>query len=1502
FKVNDGDVDSAVLTATVNVTAVNSAPVNTIPATQVIKENNTLVFNTTNANVISIADDNSNSTVTLSVTNGILTLSQVTGLTFNSGSNGTASMQITGTLTDINAALNGMSYQPTTSFTGADTLTVLSDDGTLSSSDPLTINVLANIDPKLTTFEGPVTLNQLGANINGAAAFDNLGHAVSVNNDGSVIAVASKAHASSQGVVQIYQYNGSAWVQLGSDILGEFAGDNSGSAISLSDDGMIVAIGAENSDDGGTDSGHVRVFQYNGSNWVQLGLDIAGEAASDRSGSAVSLSGDGQTLAIGASLNDSNGNNNGGQVEIYRYSGGTWSQLGLDIEGLAAGDILGKSVSLSQDGNTLAIGASSPAVGNGYVQVYNYNGSSWVLVGSAITGQALDDNFGYSVSLTDDGSKVAIGARLNDNANGSNSGQVRVYGYNGSSWVQLGGNIDGEAAGDQSGWSVSISGKGEILAISSRHNNGLTGHVRIYRYIDNVWQFVTEIDGAAADDQFGYSVALSGDGRTLSAGAVNSDTVNGTDSGRVSTYRLDFSGRVLNFTENDSATVIDSTLAINDGDDTQIQSAVVTINSNYANGEDVLSFTPVGNITGSFNVGTGVLSLSGADTLANYELALRSVKYQNTSEAPSVLARGITFTVFDGNDNSNVINAVVNVTSVPDVPVLTGGVTIAYTENDAAKVIDNTLAISDIDDTHLERATITISNNFTMAEDILGFTDTATIKGSYNIISGVLTLVGHDTLANYQAALRSVTYQNTSDTPNTAARTISFVVNDGDVDSVSVDSTINLSAVADAPVFVNKDITVSELNTFIASDAAVADLFGSSVAMSGNVVAIGAEFEDSGALNTNGAVYVYRFDGSNWVETKLLASDATSNAQFGARVALDGDMLFVSAKRDNGNRGAVYIFKYDGSNWVETQKIVPVDIAASDEFGISLAQSGNTLVVGSSGDDDNGSSSGSAYVYRYDGQTWTLEQKLNASDGAANNRFGSSVAISDNAIAISASVGLTKTGLVYVYRFNDTTDMWDEEQKISVGDVTQTSNINYNIAMDKDVIVLGSGDASIAASAGAGAVYIYRFNGVSWAQEVMLTAQTLVANGNFGFSVAIEGETVIASHRNNPTEALVYRYLEGSWLLLESFKGSDTLDNDGFGGSYGTIVIDNGRVLVGNSAKDVSGLSSAGKAYLFDLPANSNLGTLAAITVTEGDPAYNIATLTNAFVVIDVDTANFNGGNLTLVNTSNSEDHFSIENQGTGTDQIGVSGTDVSFEGNIIGSIVSNGSAGNNLVVNFTSVNATDAAVRALVKAIQYTNSSITPAAQRTITITVNDGDGATSSALTQEINVTGVSIAPVVVAGGTLNYTENDAASVIDGAITVSDADDTNLESATISITGNFATGQDVLGFVDTANITGSFNAGTGVLTLTGTDTLANYQAALRSVTYQNTSDNPSTLARTVRFVFNEGGSNSGAVTSTINITAVNDAPVVVAGGTLGDNENACVSALDVALSVTDA
>ncbi|HKS28088.1 MAG TPA: cadherin-like domain-containing protein [Pyrinomonadaceae bacterium] len=140
---------------------------------------------------------------------------------------------------------------------------------------------------------------------------------------------------------------------------------------------------------------------------------------------------------------------------------------------------------------------------------------------------------------------------------------------------------------------------------------------------------------------------------------------------------------------------------------------------------------------------------------------------------------------------------------------------------------------------------------------------------------------------------------------------------------------------------------------------------------------------------------------------------------------------------------------------------------------------------------------------------------------------------------------------------------------------------------------------------------------------------------------------------------------------------------------------------------------------------------------------------------------------------------------------------------------------------------------------------------------------------------VSSVNDVPTITAGGTLSYNEGDGAAAIDNTITVADVDNANISSATAQITGNYANGQDVLSFVNTATITGSFDTNTGKLTLTGSDTLANYQTALRNVTYENTSGNPSTLARTVSWIVNDGTDPSTAATSTINVTAVNTAPV---------------------------
>jgi hypothetical protein len=252
--------------------------------------------------------------------------------------------------------------------------------------------------------------------------------------------------------------------QIVADIDGEAANDGSGFSVSLSSDGRHVAIGAPGNDENGNLSGHVRLYDWNGSSWVQVGEDIDGEAARDESGRSVSLSSDGRRVAIGAPGNGGFS----GHVRLYDWNGSSWVQVGQDIDGEAAGDQSGYSVSLSSDGRRVAIGAFGNGGNSGHVRLYDWNGSSWVQVGQDIDGEAANDRSGWSVSLNSDGRRVAIGAP----GNGNFSGHVRLYDWNDSSWVPVGQDIDGEAAFDQSGWSVSLSSDGRRVAIGATDNDG----------------------------------------------------------------------------------------------------------------------------------------------------------------------------------------------------------------------------------------------------------------------------------------------------------------------------------------------------------------------------------------------------------------------------------------------------------------------------------------------------------------------------------------------------------------------------------------------------------------------------------------------------------------------------------------------------------------------------------------------------------------------------------------------------------------------------------------------------------------------------------------------------------------------------------------------------------------------------------------------------------------------------------------------------------------------
>ncbi len=204
--------------------------------------------------------------------------------------------------------------------------------------------------------------------------------------------------------------------------------------VSLSSDGTIVAVGAPYNDGAGNAAGHVRVYQYIGSSWTKIGQDIDGEVANDRNGCGLSLSSDGTVVAMGAHNHD----NARGQVRIFQYStpgvtGGTWIQLGSDIDGENSWDWSGESISLSSNGKVVAIGApyndgtDSEA---GHVRIWQYNGSSWTKIGQDIDAEDSEDYSGgaegSSVSLSADGTVVAIGAHKNDGT-GSDAGHVRVY-------------------------------------------------------------------------------------------------------------------------------------------------------------------------------------------------------------------------------------------------------------------------------------------------------------------------------------------------------------------------------------------------------------------------------------------------------------------------------------------------------------------------------------------------------------------------------------------------------------------------------------------------------------------------------------------------------------------------------------------------------------------------------------------------------------------------------------------------------------------------------------------------------------------------------------------------------------------------------------------------------------------------------------------------------------------------------------------------------------------
>ena len=362
--------------------------------------------------------------------------------------------------------------------------------------------------------------NQVGSDIDGQSAGSRFGQHISMNSDGNIVGIGAGT-----GYVKVYQFlaDTQSWSEYGSF---------TGYTVSLSSNGSIIAVGNSNSN-------HVKVYQYqaSSSSWVQLGSDINGEEDSDNSGRSISLNSDGSIIAIGASSNDGSFNNSG-HVRVFQYEGSSssWVQLGSDIDGEADSDYSGNSVSMNSDGSIVAIGAyQNNGSGNnsGHVRVYKYSNSSWTQLGSDIDGEAANDKSGTSVSINNSGSIVAIGAPFNSGDLGG--GHVRVYKWNGTLWSQVGSDLDGKW-GDKFGTSLSLNGEGKIISVGSPHfSKGLT---EVFQFVDGYWKSMAYLSGEGSFDYSGVATALSGNGSIVATGSDENDG-NGNNSGHVRIYKSD---------------------------------------------------------------------------------------------------------------------------------------------------------------------------------------------------------------------------------------------------------------------------------------------------------------------------------------------------------------------------------------------------------------------------------------------------------------------------------------------------------------------------------------------------------------------------------------------------------------------------------------------------------------------------------------------------------------------------------------------------------------------------------------------------------------------------------------------------------------------------------------------------------------------------------------------------------------------------------------------------
>lgn len=917
------------------------------------------------------------------------------------------------------------------------------------------------------------------------------------------------------------------------------------------------------------------------------------------------------------------------------------------------------------------------------------------------------------------------------------------------------------------------------------------------------------------------------------------------------------------------ATGADTTLLLrDDGTGSSIKNATVTISSGFTAG-DVLAADVTGtSVTASYNATTGVLTLSGNDTAAHYQAVLRSVTYKSTSEDPTANSTTRTLS-WRATDTTNLTSAAITntitVTPTSDASVMASvPTTWSYVEDDGTRIVAPTLTLSDADDTQLSGATMIVTGTGYLDDgyELLAAVTTGTdITASFDGSTGTLTLSGTDSVANYQKVLRSVTYTNTRDYNNPGASGGSTPLNDFMLDGTTNTRTFNWQVTDANSDGANGSPTYGAQSSAPAATTVtlynaneipqVTDVLGGTSHIS---------YTEGGTPATLEGLLTVHDDGVSSITSAFVRVTAGLEAgdQLGFFTGVSGWVQSGTPETGTLTKGSVviaYNWSLASGDMTLTTTSAPGSPADQSDYTAVMQQIGFV----SNSDDPTASNPTRSLIWRVTdsgglqsavtaAQTTIID--ITAIDDAptvADLPAGGDVVFIENGADVIAASGFSlsdpdDTRVLSATVAVSGTGFLPGEEYLSLPGAVISAGSNWSASN-----IGGSGiDASYTSATGTLTLTAVSGSGVDIA-----TMQAMLRQVAYG------------SIDDNPTVAATTRTL--TWTVTDVF-GSRITDvpagNNGDAGATSTPATSTVTLSPRNDAPALAGFG----------------GT---VSYTEGGSAI---TLASGSTLSDVDDSSLSSASVWISAGFAAGDTLAVMSAGgltTGYD----SSTGI-------------------LTLSGTASKAT---YQAALRSIQFSSTSDDPsrtAASRTVSWTITDanapGDGAqTSSAVTISVDITAVDDAATVSGLGSASFTENGSSVAVAPSATLGDADDATLAGLTVTISAGKTTG-DLLSVGADLSSTGitvtSYDSSTGALVLSGTASLADYQAALRSIVFTSSSDDPAatSTSRTLtwstvssfasRLTDADGGSNdasSGVTTAsagsnTINITALNDAPVI--------------------------